>query len=97
MELKITKEKVLEAASKCGAASETLRALFPEAFEPMPFEFGKTHVLDRTPHPDYPLYIGNAFAPKGLENKCLIVNAGWEMRATWYEDHQALTFHKRKQ
>lgn len=32
-ELKITKEKVLEAASKCSQAKETLKTLFPEAFE----------------------------------------------------------------
>lgn len=33
MELKITKEKVLEAASKCSDAKRTLEVLFPEAFE----------------------------------------------------------------
>lgn len=32
-ELKITKEKVLEAASRCKDAERTLRILFPEAFE----------------------------------------------------------------
>lgn len=31
--LTITKEKVLEAASKCSTARETLKVLFPEAFE----------------------------------------------------------------
>lgn len=33
MELKITKEKVLEASSKCSTSKETLKTLFPEAFE----------------------------------------------------------------
>lgn len=32
MELKITKERILEAASKCTAAKETLKTLFPEVF-----------------------------------------------------------------
>lgn len=32
MKLEITKEKVLEAASKCPTAKETLKTLFPEAF-----------------------------------------------------------------
>jgi hypothetical protein len=32
MELKITKEKILEAASKCSTARQTLSILFPEAF-----------------------------------------------------------------
>ena len=31
--LTITKEKVLEAASKCSQAKETLKGLFPECFE----------------------------------------------------------------
>lgn len=33
MELKITKEKILEAASKCSTAKEILKTLFPEVFE----------------------------------------------------------------
>lgn len=33
MKLEITKEKVLEAASKCSTAKETLKTLFPEVFE----------------------------------------------------------------
>ena len=31
-ELKITKERVLSAAGKCGTAKEVLKELFPEAF-----------------------------------------------------------------
>jgi len=33
MKLEITKEKVLEAASKCPQAKETLKTLFPEIFK----------------------------------------------------------------
>jgi hypothetical protein len=33
MKLEITKDKVLEAASNCEAAKETLKTLFPECFE----------------------------------------------------------------
>jgi len=33
MELKVTPEKVLEAAEKCPQAIETLKALFPEIFK----------------------------------------------------------------
>lgn len=33
MELKITKEKVLDAASKCSTAKAILEVLFPEAFQ----------------------------------------------------------------
>jgi hypothetical protein len=32
-ELKITKERILEAASKCSTAKETLKTLFPEVFQ----------------------------------------------------------------
>jgi len=38
MELKVTKDKVLEAASKCSTAKETLKTLFPEAFIETGFE-----------------------------------------------------------
>lgn len=31
--MEITKERVLEAASKCSQAKETLKTLFPEAFD----------------------------------------------------------------
>jgi len=33
MELTTTKEKILEAANKCNSVKETLKILFPEAFE----------------------------------------------------------------
>lgn len=33
MKLEITKNRVIEAASKCATAKETLKTLFPEAFE----------------------------------------------------------------
>lgn len=33
MKLEITKERILEAASKCSTAKETLKTLFPEVFE----------------------------------------------------------------
>jgi hypothetical protein len=33
MNLNITKERILEAAAKCSTAKQTLKVLFPEAFE----------------------------------------------------------------
>jgi len=43
MELKTTKEKVIEAASKCSTAKATLEVLFPEAFEnEVELKFGDT-------------------------------------------------------
>ena len=38
MELKITKDKVLQAAAKCSTAKATLETLFPEAFEGYEYE-----------------------------------------------------------
>jgi hypothetical protein len=38
MKLEITKEKVLEAASKCSEAKEILKTLFPEVFESLTFK-----------------------------------------------------------
>jgi hypothetical protein len=46
MELKITKEKILEAAEKCSTAKQTLKILFPEAFtEEVSIMFHKGDVL----------------------------------------------------
>lgn len=39
MELKITPEKVLDAAAKCSIAKETLQVLFPEVFKEKKEEF----------------------------------------------------------
>jgi hypothetical protein len=39
-ELKITKDKIIEAANKCSTAKQTLKILFPEAFEEEYYEFG---------------------------------------------------------
>lgn len=96
-ELKVTKAAVLEAASKCSTAKATLQVLFPEAFKPSdePFEFEREHELTLNNCTEVPLYIGNAFAPSGLEGKCLIINKGWEMRKQEHEGLTILTFHRK--
>lgn len=43
-DLKISKERVLEAASKCSTAKETLKTLFPEAFEEKSKYFDLNHL-----------------------------------------------------
>lgn len=48
MELKITKEKVLEAASKCSTAKATLETLFPECFIKTGFEGFDMKGLDKS-------------------------------------------------
>ena len=96
-ELKVTKAAVLQAASKCSTAKATLQVLFPEAFKPSdePFEFEREHELTLNNCTEVPLYIGNAFAPSGLEGKCLIINKGWEMRKQEHEGRTILTFHRK--
>jgi len=48
MKLEITKEKVLEAASKCSTADATLRVLFPEAFKKdYPLQVGDVYKCPR--------------------------------------------------
>ena len=95
-ELTITKEKVREAAAKCSTADATLRALFPEAFGEV-FEFGNVWRISL--HNDGPMFIGDGYAPKGLEHKCLVVSTGWEMRTQQHEVFgktvTVLTFHKK--
>lgn len=50
MKIEITRDRILEAASKCSQAKETLKTLFPEVFENNGFgrqiinEFGSTMV-----------------------------------------------------
>ena len=51
MELKITKERVLEAALKCSQAKETLKTLFPEAFEVEPAFTGTVWVESVSGYP----------------------------------------------
>lgn len=95
-DLKITAEKVREAASKCSTAAATLKTLFPEAFEDDgPFDFGRMRVLD-TSTTDGPLAIANGCAPIGLEYKSLVVCDGWEMKTQTNGRWTILTFHKEK-
>lgn len=62
MELKVTEEKILEAAKQCSSAERVLRAMFPEAFEGELFEFlnedkaNKKFILSYTSNP---LFIAN--------------------------------------
>jgi hypothetical protein len=102
MNLTVTKDKVVEAASKCSTANQVLRVMFPEAFEPEkpePFKFGPEFRLDTASHIlSVPVYIGNSLAPDGLQRRCLIIQEGWVMKA---ENHvnepnrTILTFYKK--
>jgi hypothetical protein len=71
MEYKITKEKILEAASNCNTAKETLKIMFPEAFEE---EDSKPAMLYKGGSPSH------AFNPilrdLGLESNCIGIANG---------------------
>lgn len=77
-ELKITKEKVLEAAAKCPTAKETLKTLFPEFFEKeaLPIEIKNNIVYVK----DKPFVIGVRIGGKYL-NRGLFLNENykWEI------------------
>jgi len=93
-ELKIKKDRVVEAAAKCPTANATLRALFPEAFEPEkpePFKFGES--FDLSVDWRGPLVIGEGLAPDGLVYKCLIVHDDFRMETTKYAGRTILTFY----
>lgn len=87
-ELKITKEKVLEAASKWPTAKQALQTLFPEAFESDKY-FDLT--ADGLYSKDCRIYdnkkngitisIAIAFAPYGLVNRCFFLSSdvNWEL------------------
>jgi hypothetical protein len=75
MQLEITKEKVLEAAEKCSTAKETLKVLFPEAFEAgVPSDLPESITVTLCSH-DNPLrlMIGKGCAPQHLRMKCVVV------------------------
>lgn len=73
MELKTTKEKVLEAASKCPTAKETLEILFPECFdkEMKKIEsFGVSSSVSQNPY----MYIGHTHVQDAsLWKKCFVL------------------------
>ena len=98
-ELRVTKERVLLAASKCSTARATLQALFPEAFEGEPYQFAKglsdTITVRTTTHDPCPLYLGMGNAPDGLSGRCLMVKPTFEMRVTETPNGKALSFVRR--
>jgi hypothetical protein len=81
MKLEITKEKVLEAASKCSQAKETLKTLFPECFDGRSGNIKDCDVTTSTRDNKY-LCIAQGFAPIGLEDKCFALSDefNWEMK-----------------
>lgn len=94
--LEITAEKVREAASRCSTTAQTLKMLFPEAFESDLFHFGDEIRISPSPtRTDTPLFIGRGLAPNDLESKCLIVSSDWEMKTQIYDGRTVLTFHKK--
>lgn len=87
MKLEITKEKVLEAASKCSQAKETLKTLFPECFKEIdeiePFTitgFNNGNFI----------FIGDSLAPEGFKNRCFILNDEYRWELTENEGYQIL-------
>jgi hypothetical protein len=98
-ELKITKEKVLEAASKCSTAAATLKTLFPEVFEKKdePYRFEDDQKLSSyMAETILPVFIGDGLAPPDLDYRCLIVKEKYEMRTQHYNGQTIITFHDKK-
>lgn len=97
MDLKITKEKVLEAASKCSTAAATLKTLFPEAFESDAFHFGRDYRIGIGGLDEHPFCVGLSGAPAGLHGRCLMMtNDWWEMKTQQQGYHTIITFHEKK-
>lgn len=66
MKLEITKEKVLEAASKCSQAKETLKTLFPECFKEI--EEIEPFTITGFNNGNF-IFIGDSLAPEGFKNR----------------------------
>lgn len=67
MKLETTKERILEAASKCSAAKETLKDLFPTAFED-----DKYFDLSKLPNNNYYLFSNEDAKAAGFFNNELL-------------------------
>jgi len=79
MELKVTKEKVLEAAKVSKEGKEVLEKLFPEVFEEY-FDFGDECLIDSNFKGNSPLTIAYGMARnKDDINKVLIVNQDYSV------------------
>lgn len=91
-ELTITKEKVLEAASKCSTAKSVLEVMFPEVFkqgnEPL---FKDGDVLSANSYSG-PIMIAVGCAPTGLEYKCLLVDSDYKASVMSYEGYELIKF-----
>lgn len=84
-EVTTTKEKILEAASKCSTARDTLKILFPEVFkEDIYFDLGKPGKLFfNICEGHINIQVGNAAAPVELVGKCFYLDGStvdWELR-----------------
>lgn len=91
MEHKITTENILAAAAKCSTAKETLKTLFPEAFEDDKyFDFERKHVIDTLERVGNPFYIGEGNAPDNYRSKCLIVNDDWDIEIQEYDGRKII-------
>lgn len=87
-ELKITKEKVLAAAAKCSTAKETLKTLFPEAFDDgfkIHPKHARTNLVDDVngcPIIGFAIGIAKSYGEPGLSEKCFWLDGGsynWEL------------------
>ena len=72
MKLEISKERVLEAASKCSTAKETLKTLFPEVFEEEDKYFDFSDVRAR--------FLEGLRLPAGFDDDCIEIRVGGEYR-----------------
>jgi hypothetical protein len=98
MNLTITKDKVVEAASKCSTANQVLRVMFPEAFEPekpKPFKFGLHHIIPDGHHGPLVVMHSGRYCPPELGGKCLMVGEDYRMETQEYEGQTLLTFYKK--
>ena len=74
-ELKVTKERVLEAAKLCPTASEVLKGLFPEAFDIGPLKYGSVYQTKFGPA----MYISMGIGAHDLLNVFIYLDkAGWD-------------------
>lgn len=71
---------------------EKLKEQFPEVFKARPIEFGSKFTLDMEAGKD--IFIGNGWAPEGLQQKCLFLGEGVSVEVKKHGRNTMLVFTK---
>lgn len=88
-------KEIYEAADTPQSVKARIERTCPEVVPPKVFKFGQNHTITLCGDDNHPLMIGFGIAPSGLEEKCLVVTEGWNMKVLKQHGMTVLTFEKK--